>query len=134
MLTNDSTTVARSTTSNASGEYHFPNLAPGEYTLKVALQGYKTYALPSVRVGTQQFLTMDVLLEVGQLAETITVRRDPPIIETSTASTGTVIDAQALQVLPSPGRAAFLIGTTVPTVIPRVTRSSTASRIRPTPR
>ena len=40
------------------------------------------------------------------------------MIETSTASTGTVLDTQALQTLPSPGRAAFLIGTTVPTVIP----------------
>jgi trimeric autotransporter adhesin len=118
ILLNDSTNVSRSTTSNEAGEYNFPNLAPGTYTLKVSLQGYKGYALPEVRVGTQQFLALDVTLEVGQLAETVTVRGDTPIIETSTASTGTVIDAQALQTLPSPGRAAFLIGTTVPTVIP----------------
>ena len=45
VLTNDSTTVARSTTSNAAGEYNFPNLPPGIYTLKVALQGYKGYSL-----------------------------------------------------------------------------------------
>jgi trimeric autotransporter adhesin len=118
ILLNDSTNVSRSTTSNEAGEYTFPNLAPGTYTLKVSLQGYKGYALPQVRVGTQQFLAIDVTLEVGQLAETVTVRGDTPIIETSTASTGAVIDAQALQTLPSPGRAAFLIGTTVPTVIP----------------
>ena len=118
VLLNEATTVARSTTSNEAGEYNFPNLAPGTYTLKVSLQGYKGYALPAVRVGTQQFLTLDVTLEVGTLAETVTVRADTPVIETSTASTGTVIDSQALQTLPSPGRAAFLIGTTVPTVIP----------------
>ena len=118
VLLNEATSVARSTTSNEAGEYNFPNLAPGTYTLKVSLQGYKGYALPAVRVGTQQFLTLDVTLEVGQLAETVTVRGDTPVIETSTASTGTVIDSQALQTLPSPGRAAFLIGTTVPTVIP----------------
>ena len=118
VLLNEATAVARSTTSNEAGEYNFPNLPPGTYTLKVSLQGYKGYALPAVRVGTQQFLTLDVTLEVGTLAETVTVRADTPVIETSTASTGTVIDSQALQTLPSPGRAAFLIGTTVPTVIP----------------
>jgi hypothetical protein len=117
-LINEATEVFRTTTSNDAGEYNFPNLAPGVYTLKVALQGYKGYALAGIRVGTQQFLTMDVGLEVGQVAETVTVRGDTPIIETSTASAGTVIDSQALQTLPSPGRAAFLIGTTVPTVIP----------------
>ena len=70
--------------------YVAPALAPGTYTLKVSLQGYKGYALPALRVGTQQFLTLDVTLEVGQLAETVTVRGDTPVIETSTASTGTV--------------------------------------------
>src|SRR6185369_1191791 len=39
-------------------------------------------------------------------------------IETSNASQGTVLDTQALQTLPSPGRAAFLIGASVPTVVP----------------
>ena len=41
-----------------------------------------------------------------------------PLIETSNASTGTVLDADALQTLPAAGRAAFLVGTTVPTVVP----------------
>ena len=53
VLLNEATTVARSTTSNEAGEYNFPNLAPGTYTLKVSLQGYKGYALPAVRVGTR---------------------------------------------------------------------------------
>ena len=103
VLLNEATSVARSTTSNEAGEYNFPNLAPGTYTLKVSLQGYKGYALPAVRVGTQQFLTLDVTLEVGQLAETVTVRGDTPVIETSTASTGTVIDSQALPTPPVTG-------------------------------
>ena len=64
-LTNDSTSVARSTTSNEAGEYNFPNLAPGNYTLKAMLQGYKTYQRGGLGVGTQQFLTIDVVLEVG---------------------------------------------------------------------
>jgi len=116
--TNQATEVSRTTTTNAAGEYTFPNLVPGDYTLKVAITGFKAYAQPDIRVGTQQFITLDVTLEVGAVAETITVTGQSPLIETSNASTGTVLDNMALQTLPSPGRAAFLIGTTVPTVIP----------------
>ena len=117
VLTNENTGVSRSATTNERGEYNFPNLAPGSYTLKATLQGYKTYEQRELRVGTQQFITMDVTLEVGELQETITVTGAAPLIETSNASTGEVLDRQQLEALPSPGRAAFLIGVTVPTVI-----------------
>ncbi len=116
-LVNDATGVSRSTTSNEVGAYNFPNLAPGNYTLKATLQGYKTYQREGLGVGTQQFLTIDVTLEVGALDETITVTGAAPIIETSNASTGTTLNAEALQTLPAAGRNAFMIGSTVPTVI-----------------
>src|SRR5262245_40859666 len=117
-LTNEATNISRSTSSNNDGEYNFPNLAPGNYALKVTLTGYKTYSRSGLPVGTQQFLTIDITLEVGTLQETVTVTGQSPLVETSNASTGTVLNSEALQTLPSAGRAAFLIGTTVPTVIP----------------
>ena len=116
-LTNESTSVSRSTTSNDAGEYAFPNLAPGTYTLKAVLQGYKTYQRAGLSVGTQQFLTLDATLEVGSLDETITVTGAAPLIETSNASTGTTLSTETLQTLPAAGRNAFMIGSTVPTVI-----------------
>ena len=117
-LTNEGTNISRSTSSNSDGEYNFPNLAPGNYSLKISLTGYKTYSRSGLPVGTQQFLTIDITLEVGTLQETVTVTGQSPLVETSNASTGTVLNSEALQTLPSAGRAAFLIGTTVPTVIP----------------
>jgi hypothetical protein len=117
-LTNEGTNISRSSTTNNAGEYNFPNLAPGVYTLKVSLQGYKGYSQAGIRVGTQQFITQDITLEVGTVQETVTVTGQAPLIETSNASTGEVLNSEALQTLPSPGRAAFLIGTTVPTVVP----------------
>ena len=71
-----------------------------------------------IRIGTQQFITLDLTMEIGAIAENVTVTGQSPIIETSNASQGTVLDSAALQSLPSPGRSAFMIGTTVPTVIP----------------
>jgi hypothetical protein len=117
-LTNESTSIARSTTTNERGEYVFSAVDPGTYKLKAVLQGYKTYEQGGLRIGTQQFLTLDLTLEVGRLEENITVTGASPLIETSNASQGTVLDTQALQSLPAPGRNAFMIGTTVPTVVP----------------
>jgi hypothetical protein len=117
-LTNESTNIGRSTTTNDRGEYVFAAIDPGTYKLKTSLQGYKTIEQGAIRIGTQQFLTMDLTMEVGRLEENITVTGAAPIIETSNASQGTVLDAASLQSLPSPGRAAFMIGTTVPTVVP----------------
>src|SRR6266511_3241061 len=117
-LTNERTNIARNTITNERGEYAFTNIEPGSYLLKTTLAGYKTIERREIPIGTQQFLTMDLTMEVGAIEENITVTGQSPIIETSNASQGTVLDSQSLQTLPSPGRAAFLIGTTVPTVVP----------------
>ena len=117
-LTNESTGVKRSTTTNDRGEYVFTNIDPGTYKLRAALQGFKTIERGDIRIGTQQFLVLDVTLEVGAIEEHVTVLAQAPLIETGNASQGTVLDSAALQTLPAPGRNAFMIGTTVPTVIP----------------
>src|SRR5256712_3821792 len=117
-LTNEQTNTSRSTVTNGRGEYACANIDPGTYAVKATLAGYKTIDRRSIPIGTQQFLTLDLTMEVGAIQENITVTGQSPLIETSNASQGTVLDSAALQTLPSPGRAAFLIGTTVPTVIP----------------
>src|SRR3954447_4901997 len=117
-LTNEQTNVKRSTSTNERGEYNFANVDPGNYKVSAALQGYKTVERGGIRVGTQQFLTLDLMMEVGAIEESVTVTGQAPLIETGNASQGTVLDSAALQTLPAPGRNAFMIGTTVPTVIP----------------
>ncbi|HEY6213332.1 MAG TPA: carboxypeptidase-like regulatory domain-containing protein, partial [Vicinamibacterales bacterium] len=117
-LTNEGTNIKRTTTTNERGEYSFAALEPGSYDLKATLQGYKTIDRPGLRVGTQTFITLDLMMEVGAIEESVTVTGAAPLIETSNASQGAVLDAAALQTLPAPGRAAFLIGVQIPTVIP----------------
>src|SRR5262245_968225 len=117
-LTNEATNVSRETVTNDVGQYNFPAVPPGTYTLGTKLTGYKTYESKGLSVGTQQFITLDVLLQVGALEENITVTGQTPLIDTASASTSGVLDRQALESLPAPGRNAFLIGVTVPTVMP----------------
>jgi hypothetical protein len=116
-VTNEATNVARDTVTNEAGEYNFPALSPATYSIRVVLPGYKTLERRGVRIATQQFVTLDLTLELGTVEETITVTADAPLIETSNASQGGVLDRQILEELPSHGRNAFLIGVTVPTVL-----------------
>jgi hypothetical protein len=117
-LTNEATNVSRQVTTNDVGQYAFPAVPPGTYGLKAQIPGYKSYESKGLTVGTQQFITLDVLLEVGAIEESVTVTGQSPLIDTSNASTGASLDRQTLEALPAPGRNAFLIGITVPTVMP----------------
>ncbi len=115
-LINEGTNVARDTVTNEAGEYNFPAIPPASYTIRTSLTGYKTYERRGIRIATQQFVTIDLLLEVGAVNESITVTGDAPLIETSNASHGVVLSRDILESMPSPGRNAFLIATLVPTV------------------
>ncbi len=116
-LVNEATNVARDVVSNDQGLYNFAAVAPGVYTIKASLTGFKSYEQKGVRIAAQQFVTIDVSMEVGALQETITVTGEAPLIDTSTASTGGVINTEQLNTLPSGGRSAFLFAVTVPTVV-----------------
>ena len=116
-LVNDSTNVARETTTNAVGEFSFPAVDPATYTVRATVQGYKRFERKGVRIGTQAFLTLDIPLEVGAIEETITVTADAPLVETSNASVGEVLDSKTMNALPTVGRNAFLMSVTVPTVV-----------------
>lgn len=115
-LLNESTNIARETLTNGSGEYSFPAVEPSTYTVKVSVSGFRSFERLGVRIGTQQNVGLDVVLEVGTLAETITVTADAPLIETTNASVGGVIDIAALEAIPTAGRSVFLMATLEPTV------------------
>lgn len=117
-LIQEGTNVTRSSASNESGEYVFTNVLPATYTLKATLTGFKTYERKELRIGTQTFLTIDILLEVGNVAEEITVTGAAPLIETSTASVSSMLDKTTLETLPTAGRNAFFLAVTTPNVTP----------------
>jgi hypothetical protein len=117
MLVNDATNNTRTAITNAAGEYAYVAVEPGTYTVRAALSGFKTYARKGLTIGTQQFITLDVILELGALEETVTVTGAAPLIETSNASTGEVLDQKTLESLPALNRNIFMIAASVPTVI-----------------
>ncbi len=116
-LTNEATQAIRVAQTNEAGEYVFNAVEAGRYALKTTLQGYKTFSQTGIRVATQQFLTIDVALEVGTIAESISVNAQPPLLDSSNASQGGALDRQAMETLPSSGRSAYMMGAVLPTVV-----------------
>ena len=125
-LINEGTSATRDAVSNESGEYSFGAVQPGTYTVKATLTGFRTFESKGVRIATQQFVTLDITLEVGQLQETVTVTGAAPLIDTSNASTGGVIDSQQLATPPSGRRAAVLFAPTGPSPTPGCARRAAA--------
>ena len=115
-LVNEGTAISRETVTNDEGQYNFSAVTPGTYTVRAVLQGFKTSERKGITIGTQQFITLDVVLEVGQISEEISVTAAAPLIETSNASIGDSLNREILETLPASGRSAFLIAVTVPTV------------------
>jgi len=108
-LTNSSTNVARTATTNATGEYSFPQLEPATYSITVEAQGFKKLTRPDIAVGVQQTVGVDLRMEIGQVSESVSVTTEVPLIENTNASNGQVLDSQKVQDLPNLGRNVFLL-------------------------
>lgn len=117
-LINQGTNVARSELSNASGEFSFSQVDPGTYMLTAESPGFKKFEQRGIVVGTQEFLTLDLKMEVGAVSESVQVTEEIPPLESSNASQGQVLDNQKLSDLPNLGRNPFMLSKIVPNVIP----------------
>jgi hypothetical protein len=115
-LVNEQNNVSRETVTNDVGEYSFPAIDPATYTVRAAVQGFKTFERSGVRIGTQQFVALDIQLEIGGVEETITVSGEAPLIDTTNASTGDVLDTKAIESIPTAGRSVFMLANLQPTV------------------
>jgi trimeric autotransporter adhesin len=115
-MINQSTNTSRETVTNGVGEYSFPAVDPGTYTVKASVPGYKTFERKGVPINVQSSIGLDIVLEIGALEETITVTGESPLIDTTNASTGDVLDTKTLESIPSAGRSVFLMANLTPTV------------------
>jgi hypothetical protein len=104
-VTHRATGAARTTVTNESGVYQLSSLPPGMYEVTIELSGFRTARLENIelRVDTATRLP-DVRLEVGALAETVTVQAESPIINTTDASVGNVLSEQQIRQLPVEAR------------------------------
>jgi outer membrane receptor protein involved in Fe transport len=97
---NADTGLARSVPAGADGAYRIEFLPIGNYVVEAVLDGFKTAHRSGIVLRVSDTVRVDVALELGALAEMVTVNAAPPLVNTSTAEIGRTIDAAAIAELP----------------------------------
>ena len=98
------TAIHYKTTTNASGEYYFPNLAPDTYRIEVEKSGFKKVIRPDLIFHVQDTLDIDFEMTVGSASESVIVKGGAPLVNTESATVSTVVDREFAENLPLNGR------------------------------
>lgn len=118
-LTNKTTNVAVTTTTDATGRYLFPAVNPGDYSLKVTSTGFQSFMVSNLTVSVTKTYTIPVKLKIGTTAQTVTVKEVAGAsLQTTNASIGTTIGGSTLQFLPTQQRNVTSLLSLQPAVTP----------------
>jgi hypothetical protein len=118
-LINSGTGDRRTVTTDVSGNYHFVNLIPGPYRLQVESPGFKRYNRESIRVEVESAVRVDPILEVGDVAEELTVTAETSLLQTQTATLGQTVEGRVVQDMPLNGRNVLNLVALAPGVVPQ---------------
>ncbi|MBM3727249.1 MAG: carboxypeptidase regulatory-like domain-containing protein [Acidobacteria bacterium] len=82
---NIDTGALRQAQSNTEGYYAIPSLSPGNYEIRVQREGFKSVMRSGLRLLADDKMRLDFVLELGTLAETVSVTGDVPLLSTETS-------------------------------------------------
>jgi hypothetical protein len=99
-LKNSETGTALEAQSSSTGNFTFPNLQVGTYELATTVPGFKSYTRQNLGVQATQTIRVDVTLEVGSSAESITVTDQATLLRTESAALATNVTTARLNSLP----------------------------------
>jgi outer membrane receptor protein involved in Fe transport len=99
-VTEVQTGISRSATTNASGNYTFSNLKDGVYRVEAELSGFRKTVHENVKVDVNTTVRVDLALQVGSLAEAVTVVQEAPPLQTDRADTGRIIESKQITEMP----------------------------------
>jgi carboxypeptidase family protein len=110
---NTATSLERTTVTDAAGQYVAASLQPGHYMITAHLEGF-TDAKSESDLGPAQTVGLNLKLNVGTLAENVTVTGASPLIDTATVSVGQVMQERTVQEIPLNGRHFVDLGPLMP--------------------
>ena len=96
----NATGVTYTAVSDGEGRFTIPNIAPGTYTVKVSLQGFKTFVAPDVKILTATPASLLAKLDVGALSENVVVTSATDVVQTQTATVSSTIAVDQIQRMP----------------------------------
>jgi hypothetical protein len=112
-VTNQQTNEVATATTNNDGSYTIPFLRPGLYSMTVEMAGFQKYTRKDMRLEVGQTADVNVTLAVGGLTEEVNVVSESPLLETSRADRGTVIDSARIAELPLQSRSPMALAVLV---------------------
>jgi hypothetical protein len=102
---NEANKTTRSTVTDARGDFRFPTLVPGTYTVKVEMQGFKTFERHANVLNAASVLSLNtVKLALGQLSETITVEGGGAKVNAEDSQHTGLITSNQIEQIQSKGR------------------------------
>jgi hypothetical protein len=99
-LTDEGTGTARSTVTTSSGDFTFPNVPPGTYSVEATHSGFNAAVSHHVELQIGQSLTQNFSLEVGAATQTVTVNAAGTLLQTDNTSLGTVVPTETVTQMP----------------------------------
>src|SRR5437867_9923230 len=105
--TQTETGVSRSTLSNETGLYVLPNLPVGPYKLEASLAGFRSIVQSGIVLQVNSNPAINVVLQVGQVSETVEVQANATMVETRSTGIGQVTENARILELPLVGRQAY---------------------------
>ena len=102
--TQTATGAVRSIVSDQAGSYALRDLAVGPYMLEASLPGFRTYAQTGILLQVSSSPTINIALQLGDVAEAVDVKADAAMVETTTTGVGSVVDNARVEELPLNGR------------------------------
>jgi hypothetical protein len=111
------TQTTLNTTTNEQGYYSFQFIPVGQYSITVDAPGFQKLTKTGIQVSNNQTVRSDVTLEVGQLAQSVTVQAEVLAIKTDDATVSEVLSTRAVSELPLNGRDPMMLAITTPGVL-----------------
>ena len=116
-IVNEGTALTRTVTSDANGEYTAPSLPTGTYTVMSEMSGFKALALSNIEVGVDQRVRINLKLDLGAMTESVSVKAETPLVQTSSSELGTTVGNAQIEALPLNGRNFVNLTRSVPGVL-----------------
>jgi hypothetical protein len=118
-VTQVGTGARRVVVTDSDGRFSVPGLRAATYELRVELDGFRTAEIQALVLREGETVRQSVTMPVATIAENVTVVGESPLLQTASATVGTVIDERVLGEIPVAGRTVLNVTTLAPGVTPR---------------
>jgi hypothetical protein len=118
VMTDDSTGLSRTVVSDDNGFYLAPSVPAGRYTITVSAQGFRKTVNNGVELHVSEKKVLNLEVQIGSVAETVTVTGEAANVETRSADVSSLISEKQVTELPLNGRNYAQLVLMVPGVSP----------------